>query len=212
VAGEYTYNYFRPSKAAAEDARDFRALNREMPGVSARNGALGFGALGGLLGLALGLAGGLAGRSARGALAGAIVGLILGTLAGVLPSFIVMPWVWQHRNDDPATTELLVPLFVHLGLWSLAGLAAGLAFGIGAGCRPVRIVEASLAGLVGAMLGTFIFEMIGAFAFPMDHTASPFSITPQTRLLARLCVAGFVGLGLIRALPSSRADREQAKV
>jgi hypothetical protein len=118
-----------------------------------------------------------------------------------------MPWVWRHRNDDPATTELLVPLFVHLCLWSLAGLAAGLAFGVGGGWRPIRILEACFAGLVGAMLGTFIFEMIGAFAFPMDHTASPFSITSQTRLLARLCVAGFVGLGLVRALPSSQAER-----
>src|SRR5262249_50647156 len=95
--GGYTYGYFRPSRAASETPRDFTALNREMLTVNAYNGALTFGALGGLLGLALGAAGGLIRRSAGGAVLGAIVGLILGTAAGALPSLVVMPWQWQHR-------------------------------------------------------------------------------------------------------------------
>jgi hypothetical protein len=204
VAGESTSVYFQPSPAAAANYRDSRALNLEMPGVNARNGALTFGVLGGLLGLALGLAGGFCRRSPDGALMGAIAGLILGAAVGALPSFLVMPWQWRHRNDDPATLSLLVPLLIHLGLWSGVGLGAGLAFGIGSGgFRPARLIESALAGLVGAMLGTFVFEMVGAILFPLDHTASPFSATSTTRLLARLCVAGFVGLAAIRSLPSS---------
>ena len=199
--GESTLNTFQSSKAA-ENIRDPTILNQEMPRVGSLNAAVGFGPLGALLGLAMGLAGGLARRSLGGAVLGAVAGLILGTAAGVLPSFAVMPWQWRHRNDDPATLELMMPLMVHLGLWSGIGLAAGLAFGIGGrGLQPARLLEAALIGLVGAMLGTFVFEVAGAFLFPLARTASPFSDTPGTRLLARLCVAGFVGLALLRVPP-----------
>jgi hypothetical protein len=203
LVGESTYNLFRPSLAASENYRDPSGLNREMPGVNSRNGALTYGTSGGLLGLALGLAGGLVGRSPGRAVLGAVAGLILGTAAGALPSFIIMPWQWAHRNDDPASLDLLAPLLIHLGLWSAVGLAAGLAFGIGSQVsRPARLLEAALVGLVGAMVGTFVYEMVGAFLFPADHTVDPFPGTSGMRLLARLCIAGFVGLGAIRALPA----------
>jgi hypothetical protein len=209
LVGESTLNYFQTSKAA-ENIRDPTILNQEMPRVSSLNGAVGFGLFGALLGLAMGLAGGLARRSLGGAVIGAAAGLVLGTAAGALPSFAVMPWHWQHRNDDPGSLELMVPLMVHLCLWSGIGLAAGLAFGIGSsrGFQPTRLFESALVGLVGAMLGTFIFEVGGAFLFPLARTASPFSDTSGTRLLARLCVAGFVGLGALRALPPNPARSE----
>jgi hypothetical protein len=204
--GESTLDYFKPSEAASANYRDTTDLNREMPRVKALNGALHFGVLGGLLGLALGLAGGLSRWSLAGALSGALAGLILGTAAGALPSFVVMPWDFEHRHDDPSKTELLMPMLVHMGLWSGAGLAAGLAFGIGAyGFKPLRLFETALAGLIGAMLGTFVYELAGAILFPLARTANPFSETAGTRLLARLCVAGFVSLGAIRSLPSRRA-------
>jgi hypothetical protein len=212
LAGEYTRDYFKPSDEAATQAYNFTALNREMEPVSAGNGALAFGALGGLLGLVLGVAGGLIRRSTQGVVLGALVGLILGAAAGVLPSMWVMPWSWRHRNDDPSATLLLTPLLVHLGLWSAIGLAAGLAFGVGSGTsKPSRYFEMALAGVVGAMLGTFVFEMVGAFVFPMERTVEPFSATAGTRLLARLCVAGFIGLGTLRCLPSRPAGTIPAK-
>jgi hypothetical protein len=199
--GEYTMFYFMPSKAV-ENYRDPTALNLEMPVVNAKNAALTFGVLGGLLGFALGIAGGLSTRSPYRALAGAVAGLILGGAAGALPSFILMPWHWAHRNDDPPSVMLLTPMLVHLGLWCGAGLASGLAFGIGSsGFKPSRLVEAALAGLAGAMLGCFVFDMVGASLFPLAHTARPFSETVGTRFLARVCVAAFVGLGAVRSLP-----------
>jgi hypothetical protein len=208
LVGECTLDYYRPSDEAATQAYNFAALNREMEPVSAGNGALAFGALGGLLGLALGIAGGLIRRSTQWVVLGALVGLILGTAAGALPSLGLMPWSWRHRNDDPSATLLLTPLLVHLGLWSAIGLAAGLAFGVGSGTsKPSRYFEMALAGLVGAMLGTFVFEMVGAFVFPMDRTVEPFSATAGTRLLARLCVAGFIGLGAVRSLPPRSAQK-----
>jgi hypothetical protein len=208
LVGERTMVFSKLSKAAAENIRDSGPLNLEMPGVIAVNGALTFGVLGALLGLAMGLGGGLARWSAKSAMYGAVAGLILGAAAGALPSLVVMPWYWRHRNDDPANLELLTPLMIHFALWSAVGLAAGLAFGIGSGgLKPYRLFEAALAGLVGATLGTFVYEMAGASLFPFAHTASPFSDSLGTRLLARLCVAGFVALGLIRAIPHSTTPR-----
>ena len=211
--GERTMEYSKPSRAAASNLRDPTAFNIEMPGVSAVNGALTFGALGALLGLAMGLGGGLSRGSASSAITGAIAGLILGAAGGALPSFVVMPWHWRHQNDDPATLELLTPLMIHSALWCAAGLAAGLAFGIGSsGFKPFRLLEAGLAGLVGAMLGTFVFEMAAAMLFPFDHTANPFSDTSGTRLLARLCVAGFVALGVIRAIPRDTNPKSRLEI
>jgi hypothetical protein len=207
LEGELVLDYFKPSLAASENFRDPRALNQEMPGVVARNGALTFGPLGGLLGLALGLAGGFSRKSAYGAVIGAIAGLILGTAAGALPSLVVMPWQYRHRNDDPWAADLLVPLLVHWGLWSGVGLAAGLAFGIGGALQPLRLAEAGLAGLVWAMVGTFVFEMAAALLFPMALTAVPISATAGSRLFARLCVAVFVALGALRCLPAPEASK-----
>jgi hypothetical protein len=213
LAGEYTMSMFQASKKASENFRDPTALNLEMPRVGALNGALTFGAFGGLLGLALGIAGGLSRRSPNRALVAAIVGLYLGAALGAVPSLVVMPWQWHHRNDDPSTTQLIMPMLVHLGLWSGIGLGAGLAFGVGtSGFKPSRLFRAALAGLTGAILGTVVYEMVGAFVFPLDHTADPFSATLSSRLLARLCIAGFVGLGVARSFHSepTAVNRDKA--
>jgi hypothetical protein len=202
LIGEQTHRYAKLSQVAAENYQNTALLNAEMPGVLTVNGALTFGVLGAVLGLAMGLAGSLCGGPRGRPLAAALVGLLLGAVAGALPSAALMPWYWRHRNDDPATLNLLVPLLIHLGLWSGVGLAAGLAFGIGRGeAGAARLVQTSLAGLFGAMVGTTVFELVGAFLFPFDFTADPFSITPGSRLLARLCVAVFVGLAAVYALP-----------
>jgi hypothetical protein len=209
LAGEYFLNFYKASRAASENYRDPTALNLEMPGVNSRNGALAFGSLGGLLGLCLGLAGGISRRSVGGALLGAIAGVILGVTCGAFPSFAVMPWQWTHRGDDPWTADLLAPMLIHFGLWSGAGFAAGLAFAIGSrGFNPFRLFQGAFAGLVGAMLGTLVYELGGAYLFPFAHTPNPFSDTAVTRLLARLCVAGFVGLAVFRTL---RADLPRKK-
>ncbi len=158
--------------------------------------------LGGFLGVALGLAGGLSSSSPRSAVMGAIVGLVAGGLAGALPSFGLMPFQWKHRNDDPNNVMLLMPLLIHMGLWAGVGLASGLAFGVGRyGLIRSRLIEAALAGLVGAMLGTFVFEILGALLMPSAETTQPIAEAAGARLLARICVAVFVALGAIRSLP-----------
>jgi hypothetical protein len=198
LVGERTYDYFRPSEGAGADLFRFAALNRETSIAQARNGAVTFGALGALLGLGLGLAGGLSRRSPAGALVGGAVGLVLAGAAGALPAFAVMPWQWMHRNDDPATLDLMMPLLIHGGLWCALGAAAGLAFAVGrVGLKPIPLLEGALGGLVGAAFGTVVFELVGGFAFPLAHTAYPFSANPGTRLLARLCVTLFAAAGTL---------------
>jgi hypothetical protein len=200
--GESTMTYSKLPRAVAENYRDTGPLNAMMPGVNSINGALTFGSLGGLLGLAMGLAGGVTRRSLSSAAVGAVVGLILGAAAGALPSPLVMPWQWRHRNDDPFNADLLTPFLIHLALWAPLGLAAGLAFGVGSyGFNVRRLVEAGAAGLIGAVFGIFIFEVAGALLFSADGTTLPFSLTDRTRLLARLCVALCVALAAIRVIP-----------
>jgi hypothetical protein len=200
--GEVVLDYFKPSEKVSASRQMFVALNKEMAHANALNGALAFGALGGFLALALGLAGGLTRMSPRSAIKGAIVGLFVGGLAGALPSFGLMPFQWYHRNDDENNVLLLMPLLIHMGLWAGVGLASGLAFGVGRyGPIRSRLIEAALAGLVGAMLGTFVFEILGALLMPSAETTKPIAEAAGARLLARICVAVFVALGAIRSLP-----------
>ena len=133
----------------------------------------------------------------------AAVGLILGAAAGALPSFAILPWQWQNRNDDPSSTDLIMPLLIHGGLWCGLGAAAGLAYGLGrGGLKPRPLLEGALGGLIGAAIGTVFYELVGAMAFPLAKTTSPFSATASTRLLARLSVAVFTALGAVVLLHS----------
>jgi hypothetical protein len=212
LVGEQTYDRFKPPESVSATLYIFTRLNAEMAKSAARNGAATFGALGCLLGLSLGLAGGLSRRSAVGATVGAIVGIVLGSAAGALPALGIMPWTWNHRNDDPSSTDLFVPLLVHLGLWCAAGAAAGLAYAAGQGNWKFKgLIAAALRGLIGAAIGTVVFELVGAFEFPMDRTTGPFSATAVTRLMARLCVAGFVALAIALPIEARRTAKPVAQ-
>lgn len=212
LVGEATLGYFKPPLSISERYdRGFAALNQAQAKANGENGAVAFGALGGLLGLALGLAGGLSRRSVGAALAGAFVGLTLGAAAGALPAFVIAPWQWHHRSDDPDNAQLLMPLMLHAGLWCGLGAAAGLAYGLGrAGAKPGPLVAATLGGLVGAAAGTVVYEVVGALGFSLSETTNPISSTSSTRLLARLCVAGFTAAGVVLSLQAARGRPEKA--
>jgi hypothetical protein len=193
LGGERSLHHFTPSlqwRIGKVDAvYRLKPTAASVQVAATRNAALGFGLLGASLGLALGAAGGFAGRSPHRALWGAVTGLVLGGSAEAAVTFAALPLYYQAKDLDRSRDDLPLALCTHVCLWSVAGLAGGLAFGLGLG-GPRRVVSALLGGLVGAALGAVVFELLGAVAFPIQaYTAEPISNTPGSRLLARLLVA-----------------------
>jgi hypothetical protein len=161
-----------------------------------------FGSLGAVLGLALGLAGGCARGSARAALIAAIAGSILGGTAGAVMPSVLLPIYFRMYNPD--REDMILAILIHGGNWSVIGAAAGAAFGIGLGDRG-RALRALLGGLLGAIAGVLVYEVVGGLAFPLDGTSDPLSATWGTRLFARLAVtilasagAAIGALGLVK--------------
>jgi hypothetical protein len=154
--------------------------------AEARNGALTFGVLGLCVGAFMGMAGGAARRSASALLLAGLLGSILGLALGASVSLAIVPF---FLDALPRHTEydLILSLIMHASIWGLTGAAAGLAFAAGLG-ESRLIGRATAAGFIGAVLGTLVFELVGAAAFPMDSTGRPISTTWASRLLARLMV------------------------
>jgi hypothetical protein len=215
LIGERTYDRFQPPASVAEatDALSLNltALNAETAKANGRNGALVFGTLGGLLGLGLGMAGGLSRRSVQGAVTGALLGLLLGAVAGALPSFVMMPWQWHHRQDNADSDSVMLPILLHGGLWGVLGAAAGLAFGLGRwGLKPVRLVQGAVGGLVGAVLGAVVHDAIGFAVFPLERTDEAFASSRGARLMAHLCVAVCVAAGAVLVAGANRRPERTA--
>jgi len=162
---------------------------------------LSYGLLGAVLGLTLGLAGGLTRRSAGGAILAAIAGLILGTLAGSGSARLVVPVFLRNENTTVAD-DMILPLLTHGAIWSAIGVGAGLALGIGLRPSPSLTVRVILGGLLGALLATMIYELVGGLAFPLDQTGQPISAGIGSRLFARLVLVLSVAAGAI--LPTRR--------
>ena len=68
-------------------------------------------------------------------------------------------------------------------------------------------MRCALGGLLGGVFATMVYDLIGAFAFPLDKTSQPVSATVVTRLFAHFAVAVFVAAGaaLVAAEPSRRS-------
>jgi hypothetical protein len=161
-------------------------------GGQTRSTAVTFIQQGAILGAVLGLAGGLSRRSARGGLVAAAVGLTLGAVAAGGAAHGLLPYYFW--NVDPEESNLTIPLLTHGGIWAAAGAAAGLAFGLGRGGRN-RWARGALGGLLGGVVATMAYDLVGALAFPLDKTSQPVSATVVTRLLAQLAVAVLVAAG-----------------
>jgi hypothetical protein len=170
-----------------------------------KNGAVAYAVLGGVLGLTLGCAGGVARRSTGSAIVAGLCGSMTGTALGAGISWLVLPqfFDWNRRlgNEEPS---LLIGLVLHGAVWAAIGAAGGMAFGLGLGERR-KLPHAVAGGLIGAIVGTAVYEVIGAALFPLDGTALPVSDTWKSRLLARLAVA--CGTTLVAALFLSVPDR-----
>jgi hypothetical protein len=177
--------------------RDTRIL------ADARNGAVTFGVLGLCLGGCLGLAGGLVGRSPARMAIGGLLGAVLGAGLGVGLSLALLGPALRMR-DVYFDYDLLISVAMHGLIWGSLGAAAGLAFAAGMGDwrRAGRYV---IGGLVGAILGTLIYEAIGAAIFSSANTGEVISTTMETRFMARLLVTAGTALMVALLLPGPPA-------
>jgi hypothetical protein len=166
-------------------------MDRQRLVATVRTAATSSAVLGGLLGLGLGLIGGRGRGSWQKALRAGVVGLLLGAGGGAILTWKLVPMYYVKMAD---ADELTLPLLVHLGMWGSAGIAGGLALGIGIGSWN-RGVTAMIGGLVGAALGIAACEVAGAIVFPMAETNLPISLSLGSRLMIHLGIAVSAALG-----------------
>ncbi|MHC5539144.1 hypothetical protein ACYOEI_13075 [Singulisphaera rosea] len=215
--GEWAEDYFAPSfdmskelmsnalKSTAEVGRQKRVALLQTAAVS-------YGSLGAFLGFSLGIAGGLVRRSPSKGFVAAVVGTLLGGAVcagaslGLIPIYLrVFQESPNHLGDD-----LLFPLMIHAGMWAGAGVAGGLAFGLGSSGGS-RAALACFGGALGAVIGTVVFEALGAVLYPLALTSSPISTSSGARLFAASCVAILSSLVAVwTSRPSNRTSRVQS--
>ena len=139
LGGELCLDVFKPPRHAATSRGHtlMVVLPREQELADVRNAGLAFAWLGAVLGASLGAAGGIVGRSGRSAAKAAGIGLLAGAIACAGLSAAVLPLydAYKHRDADAASRDLIAPIVVFGGIWSAAGAAGGLAYGLGLGAR-----------------------------------------------------------------------------
>ena len=151
----------------------------------------------------MGLAGGLARGSARSGAAAGLAGAVLGGALALGAAAALQPVYYRNVQLDQVEQGLTVPMLVHGGIWGAAGLAGGLAFGLGLGRGRSSIARAALGGLAGVLLAAFVFEATAAMAFPTAATTRPLSLTPGSRLMAKM-LASLLSAAGIAALLAGR--------
>jgi hypothetical protein len=98
------------------------------------------------------------------------------------------------------SVEMASSLLVHGLPWAAVGAVSGLAFGVGLGGRA-RAVRGLLGGLLGAVAGAFLYEIIGALALPEARTVEPIAATWGVRLLAQFLAVMSLAAGIAALVP-----------
>jgi hypothetical protein len=207
LGGEASLNRIKPYSHAANSRGLVLNLTgrREIAAADAKNAGVAFTLLGASLGAALGVAGGLVRHSGRAAAKAALFGLIAGAAATAVISLAILPAynAYKAKHPDEASRDLILPLLVHVSIWSPIGAVGGWAFAVGLGARA-RLARIALGGLAGAALGATAYELIGAAAFPSAQTTQFVSATRETRLFARLIVTVLAAAGAALAATDVR--------
>lgn len=211
LIGEATYDRYPPQlfKTDYQGLVQMSPTSASLDVAQAKNATFAYGILGATLGLALGVAGGLARRSALAAAGAGLLGALLGIAAGA-GSMVGLTATYLHR-DPTKVHELTLPILMHAASWGAVGAVCGLALGLGFD-RAGRAWRAAVGGLIGALLGTAAYELIGAIAFAGSNTDQPLSTTWATRLLARTAVCLGVALFAAQVAGAPVARRSKAPV
>ena len=109
---------------------------------------------------------------------------------------------YDHLRDN----ELIYSLMVHCGIWGLRCTPPG---------SRTQWAPAGWStlfrGLIGAppgrLLGAVIYELGGGLLFPQAMTDRPISVTPETRLMARLLVTVMAAVGIVLTADSGGGPR-----
>jgi hypothetical protein len=200
LAGELTREVFKPRLVTTV----FQGMRMVGPSTESQNAAdfknavLAVAILGGVSGLVLGFAGGLGGRSpVRGAIVG-VGALALGSLVGTFASIALFRLVYGRLVPDP--NDLLTPIMAHGGVSAATGAVAGAAFAIGVG-RWRQIARAMGGALLGAVLATVVFHLLGETFFRDSRPGDPVASSSSIRLLSAFLVAVLTALGAAWGTP-----------
>jgi hypothetical protein len=209
LVGEATVEAFRPTMVTMDTpvGRMTAAPAQEVMRTDVKNAALAFAVQGACLGLALGLAGGLSRGSAGAWAAAGLAEAVLGAALALGASAALQPVYYRNVQLDQIDLGLAVPMLVHGGIWGAAGLAGGLAIGLGLRVGRSSIARAAAGGLVGALLAAFLFEATAAMVFPKAATTRPLSLTPGSRLMAKLMVSMLSAAGIAALLAGRPASQ-----
>jgi hypothetical protein len=202
--GESVMNRYREDLRAPLSISPTPQEMRRWKDARLYSATLTFMAMGGLLGFALGAAGGAARPSLSAGAGAGVVGILLGTIAAGALSLLLIP-VFFNKHD-PQSGDLVLPLLIHGAIWSAIGSVGGLAFGLGLGGRR-HWLRGLLGGLLGGAAATIVYEVVGAVAFPSDHTDLPLASAVTARAMAQLLVTTFSAGGAALASRQS-ATRE----
>jgi hypothetical protein len=150
------------------------------------------GVFGAFLGLAMGVAGGLASRSPRRAMHAGLLGMACAAAVGIAAPYAVIPLFNRFRDSFPE--ELVGSILMHGLIWTSLGVTAAFALALGQGGGTGRLGRVLWGGLLGALVGTVIFDVSGAVFGANDHTGEPVSTTSASRLAARLVISVSVAI------------------
>jgi hypothetical protein len=212
LVGESTRETFKPKLVTMNTpvGRMTAAPAHDVLRTDKLNASLAFAELGACLGLALGLAGGLARGAPRAGIVAGLAGALLGAALALGASVVLQPVYYGSLQLDQVDQGLVVPMMVHGGIWGAAGLAGGLAFGLGLRGKWSSIAWAAAGGLVGALLAAFLFDVTAAMAFPKAATTRPLSLTSESRLMAKMMATMLSAAGIAALLASGRASDRSA--
>ncbi len=130
-----------------------------------------------------------------------LLGLCLGAIVGAGTEWLLSPLLLT--NDDlVGAAEMVIPLLVHGAVFGSMGALAGLLAGRGLP-RTSLVLQTALGGACGALVGTFVYEILGASVFPLAETSQPISASAFTRFLALLLAGSGTGVGVALGFPRS---------
>jgi hypothetical protein len=127
--------------------------------------------------------------------------------AALAAVFVPVFFRLEDPETDASTMGLLLLFFTHAAIFIGIGATSGLALGWGLGDRG-KFVPALIGGLLGAVIGTFAFEVINSLLYPMVRTYEPIPTEPTPRMLLDICVA--VGIAILAGWTAGGARKRSS--